>query len=161
MGNINRNIFLNTYCYSCISFSQCKKKPVKRGTIIELQIEFENLTNENFISSYAKSYIVIKNKKYFNNIIIFGSDVDNVVDPQFLSQEGLVKNKIQDLKAENLDFILFGTGKKIEQLLPSTIKFVINTNVPFEIMNSCSAYKTYNILLSQGKKVLSFLKLDT
>ena len=42
-----------------------------------------------------------------------------------------------------------------------THEFLINNNVPFESMKSISAFNTYNILLSQGKKILVFLELDT
>ena len=45
-----------------------------------MQIEFENLFNEQFISSYGKNFIVINKKKYFNKIILLNSVIDDCKD---------------------------------------------------------------------------------
>ena len=42
-----------------------------------------------------------------------------------------------------------------------TYEYIVKSNIPFELMNSISAFKTYNVLLSQGKKILAFLDLET
>ena len=59
------------------------------------------------------------------------------------------------------NFILFGTGKKTKKIPLKTYEFIVKNNIPFEVMNNIAAYKTYNILLSQGKKILAFLDLET
>ncbi len=126
-----------------------------------MQIEFENLFNDYFISSYGKNYIVIKEKKYFDRVILVGSNVDNCKDAKTLLSENLFYEKINQLNRVDYNFILFGTGKKTEKIPFKTHEFIIKNNIPYEAMNSISAFKTYNILLSQGKKILAFLELET
>ena len=77
-----------------------------------MQIEFENLFNELFISSYGKNFIVINKKKYFNKIILQNSVIDDSKDLNDLLCEKLFVKKINQLKKAEYNFILFGTGKK-------------------------------------------------
>ncbi len=126
-----------------------------------MQIEFENLFNDYFISSYGKNYIIIKEKKYFDRVILLGSIIDNCKDAKTLLSENLFYEKINQLNTVDYNFILFGTGKKMEKIPLKTQEFIIKNNIPYESMKSISAFRTYNILLSQGKKILAFLELET
>ena len=70
-----------------------------------MQIEFENLFNDYFISSYGKNYIVIKEKKYFDRVILLGSIIDNCKDVKTLFSDNLFYEKINQLN--KLIIILF------------------------------------------------------
>ncbi len=126
-----------------------------------MQIEFENLFNDYFIASYGKNYIVIKEKKYFDRVVLLGSSIDNCQDVKTLFSDNLLYEKINQLNRGDYNFILFGTGKKLKKIPLKTHEFIIKNNIPHESMSSISAFKTYNILLSQGKKILAFLELET
>ena len=126
-----------------------------------MQIEFENLSNDYFISSYSKNYIVIKERKYFDRVILLGSAIDACKDVNNLLNVSVFNNKIKQLNKIDYNFILFGTGKTTQKIPLKIYEFVIKNNIPYEAMRSISAFKTYNILLSQGKKILAFLELTT
>ena len=126
-----------------------------------MQIEFENLFNDYFISSYGNNYIVIKEKKYFYRAILLGSIIDDCKNVDSVLDESIFQNKVNQHNKIDYNFILFGTGKKIEKIPLKTYEFVVKNNIPYETMKSISAFKTYNILLSQGKKILAFLELET
>ena len=126
-----------------------------------MQIEFENLFNDQFISSYGKNFIVINEKKYFNKIILLNTVIDDCKNLNDLLCEKFFKKIINQLNNTEYNFILFGTGKSIKKVPLKTYEFIIKKNIPFELMNSVSAFKTYNILISQGKKTLAFLDLET
>ena len=161
MGYSDRHLLFHTNCYTSPSFFKCKTKSTYKGSKLELQIEIENLYNENFISSYGNNYIVINDKKYFSNVILFKDNISSQNNVSSLFKEITIKNKIRLEKLNSFDFVLFGTGKKIEYLSANTCQFLKSENIPYEVMTSISAFKTYNILLSQGRKTLAFLKLDT
>ena len=126
-----------------------------------MQIEFENLSNDYFISSYSKNYIVIKERKYFDRVILLGSAIDDCKDVNNLLNVSVFNNKIKQLNKIDYNFILFGTGNTTKKIPLKIYEFVIKNNIPYEAMRSISAFKTYNILLSQGKKILAFLELTT
>ena len=126
-----------------------------------MQIEFENLSNEYFISSYGKNYVVINEKKYFDRVILLNSNIDECKSIKDLFSEKAFQYKMKKIGKTDYNFILFGTGKIAKKIPLKVQEFVIKNNIPYETMNSISAFKTYNILLSQGKKILAFLELET
>ena len=127
---------------------------------LDLQIELENLSDENFISSYGENYIVIKNQKYIKNIIISELKIyENIKDEQFYDYN-YVKERINENKVGKNIFLLFGTGKKIEFLPNKILEFLVASKISYEVMTSISAIKTYNVLLSQGRSTVAFLKLN-
>ena len=125
-----------------------------------MQVEYENLSDERFISSYGKNYIVIQKKKYFENLVILNNKIYENIDTSELFSHNLIKQKIEDSN-NNCDFILFGTGVGIKKLSDKTMDLLVTVKIGYEIMNSLSAFKTYNILLSQKRNILGFFKLET
>ncbi len=126
-----------------------------------MQIEFENLTNESFISSFGSKYIIVSNKKYFKAVIIYNNRINNTVEENTLFSKDFLTDKISGLSNSICDFILFGTGHTVLNIPIEIINLICKKKIPFEIMNSNSAYKTYNILISQERKILAFLKLES
>ena len=126
-----------------------------------MQIEYENINDERFISSFGENYIVIQKQKYFDNVIIANNKIYENSNVKKLFSYNLIKQKLEEYESNNYDLILFGTGKSIEKISDNIIKLLINRNTPYEIMNSVSAFKTYNILLSQRRNILGFLNLAT
>ncbi|MCL4123929.1 UNVERIFIED_CONTAM: hypothetical protein GTU68_062738 [Idotea baltica] len=54
---------------------------------------------------------------------------------------------------ETLDVIFIGTGADIAQIPAKTRAIFEDNAVPFEVMASPSASRTYNVLLSEGRRV--------
>ncbi|MDC3023913.1 Mth938-like domain-containing protein [Alphaproteobacteria bacterium] len=126
-----------------------------------MHLEFENLQNEYFISSYGKNYVIIKENKYFNKLVLLGSTMDSCDDVNDIFSQEFFYKKINQHDKTEYNFLLFGTGKNAEKIPLKIYEFLVKSNIPYEVMKSVSAFKTYNILLSQGKKILAFLDLET
>ena len=124
-----------------------------------MQIEFENLSNDQFISSFGENYIVINNKKYFKNTIIFKNNILQNINEELLFSSDFIKKKINEFNINYDNFMIFGVGKSIQPLPNETKKHLINSKIPYETMISISAIKTYNILLSQNREPMIVLKL--
>tara|TARA_B100000941_G_scaffold243037_1_gene186967 strand:- start:14 stop:250 length:237 start_codon:yes stop_codon:yes gene_type:complete len=70
------------------------------------------------------------------------------------------ENTIKKIKEKkNKDLFLFGTGEKILDMPENLKKVFYENSIKFEIMNSLSAYKTYNILLHEGRSFISIIKI--
>ena len=124
-----------------------------------MQIEFENLSNDQFISSFGENYIVINNKKCFKNTIIFKNNILQNINEELLFSSDFIKKKINEFNINHDNFIIFGVGKNIQPLPNETKKHLIKSKIPYETMISISAIKTYNILLSQNREPMIVLKL--
>ena len=124
-----------------------------------MQIEFENLSNDQFISSFGENYIVINNKKCFKNTIIFKNNILQNINEELLFSSDFIKKKINEFNINHDNFIIFGVGKNIQPLPNEIKKHLINSKIPYETMIIISAIKTYNILLSQNREPMIVLKL--
>ena len=62
-----------------------------------MQIEFENLSNDQFISSFGENYIVINNKKCFKNSIIFKNNILQNINEELLFSSDFIKKKLMNL----------------------------------------------------------------
>jgi uncharacterized protein len=53
--------------------------------------------------------------------------------------------------------VLLGTGEKHQFLHPKTVQNLTAQNIPLECMTTVAACRTYNILMSEGRKVAAAL----
>ena len=60
---------------------------------------------------------------------------------------------IKKLPLEQYELLLIGTGDQYTQLENESMSFLSNT-IPFEIMTTISACRTFNIVAGEGRKVL-------
>ena len=77
----------------------------------------------------------------------------------FLTLKGSIDwTGLDDLAAiienkDDYDVVFIGMGKEISPLPKAISNKLEKAGVPFEVMNSPSAYRTYNVLLSEERRV--------
>jgi uncharacterized protein len=79
----------------------------------------------------------------------------NVEDQTELSVEHFAK-----LAALKPELVIIGTGKQQLFLKPNLLQPLIQAKIGFEMMDSQAACRTYNILMSEGRKVLAAILLE-
>jgi uncharacterized protein len=60
---------------------------------------------------------------------------------------------IKKLPIEQYELLLIGTGDQYTRLENESMNFLVDT-IPFEIMTTISACRTFNIVAGEGRKVL-------
>lgn len=83
-----------------------------------------------------------------------------------LSHTGALRHwavtRFEDLRAEDLaaidtqgqELVVLGTGEQHRHLHPKLARSWIEAGVGWECMNSAAACRTYNVLISEGRRVL-------
>ena len=157
MGNNHWNIlfYFNSYTYF-VKYEYKKSKGVGR---INIQIDIESLENKAFISAFGKNYVVINKKKYFDLFFFANNEIKTYIKPINIFDKNVLDYLFLVLKNSSFDLILFGTGKNLIKVPMHLNKFLIENKFNFEVMNSISAYKTHNILLSEKRNIVSIIKL--
>lgn len=112
--------------------------------------------NYNQLDSYGGGKFKI-NDKYFENSII--------IAPTFLSE--LEVKEISEVKPESLnliienkekiEFLIIGSGEASDFLSADAEKTLKNEGIIIEYMTTGAAARTYNILLSEGRKFAAIL----
>lgn len=105
----------------------------------------------NLITGFGTDHIIIQSKKIDsahvispNEIVSWGIDSFSEITVDHLAV-------ICDLKPE---VIILGTGEK--HIIPekSLLKALVETGIGFEVMKTPAACRTYNILVSEGRRAI-------
>ncbi|WCR59849.1 MAG: hypothetical protein PG978_001297 [Wolbachia endosymbiont of Ctenocephalides felis wCfeF] len=111
-------------------------------------------TNKNFISSYGKGKFLVNDQEYHGSIIIFPEKVIELKESDINSKE-----HFKSLLTEEIEILLIGTGK-IRNTLNSSVKSYLmeQKGLSFEFMTTGSACRTHNVLISEDRFVVTYLR---
>ena len=109
----------------------------------------------NLFTSYGDDYVCIEGVRYTENLIVLP---DRLIHPwTSASFETLSVADFDFLASLNAEFILFGTGQRQQFLRPELICPLLEKQKACEVMTNHAACRTYNILVSEGRKVAASL----
>ena len=114
----------------------------------------EDKNNNNFnIKKYANKTIFLSNKNYSEPIVFSRDNISTffIAHPKSIT----IKDLSNYLKSVSL--VLIGTGEKNIILSQELIKDMQKLNKGLEFMNTESACKTHNLLLSEKRSFVSIL----
>jgi uncharacterized protein len=112
----------------------------------------EDKTEGLLITSYTPGEIRIANDTWQQSILIHlhGCSSWNIENIEHLST-----NHFPDILAYNPDILLIGTGATQQFPEVETYAELLTLNIGVEIMDSAAASRTYNALLTDGRKVMA------
>jgi uncharacterized protein len=110
------------------------------------------------VTAYDDHYIQVNETRYEQSLIITPRKL--ITDwtpgtPEELMQASVMQALI-DLQAE---IVLLGTGRRIQFPPPEIIVLFAQHQIGIEVLDSASACRTFNILLSEGRDVAAGLLL--
>ncbi|VAW62152.1 hypothetical protein MNBD_GAMMA09-276 [hydrothermal vent metagenome] len=105
------------------------------------------------IHSYSDNGIEINNALYSKSLLISNNSLNTDWKINHIEQMGHSDwHSLLELKPE---VILIGTGRELIFPPPSTYAPVIEQGIGIEFMNSNAACRTYNVLLSEDRRVVA------
>ena len=120
-----------------------------------MELTLQKSLSRLYIKSYTGKSFIIAEDEYNNNIII-----DDKIRQWDVKKSELFNLKYYDeIISNNPDIIIIGCGSK--QVLPSLdfIDYFTSQEIGIEIMTTESACKTFNILISEHRKVIAGLTI--
>ncbi len=120
-----------------------------------MEFNLELPQNQFFIRSVSEKGICVHKDYYTSPFIISGERIVpdwGVGSIDDINEENL--QKIFDLQPE---VILIGTGKTQMFLPPATQVHFFRRNFGFEVMTTDAACRTFNVLVSEGRRVVAAL----
>lgn len=108
------------------------------------------------ISGYSSNGFIFGEDKFCGSSII--TPEQNVVCVPLMTSISV--SDIKNLNCVNIDFLLLGTGCNCTLLSPELINYLHAQTFNFEVIPTQIAYRLYNILISEGRKVLTLLVID-
>jgi len=122
---------------------------------MKLSIDYN--TSKYTIKGYKTGSITVNNKQYSENLIITPDQLITPWEPN--NPDELNQHHIEFLVDMEPEIILLGTGRSLCFPHPSLISLAMQKGIGFEVMDTGSACRTFNVLISEDRNVMAALMM--
>ena len=112
---------------------------------------------KNAITGYGEGYVLVNQARHERTLVVLPDQL--VTDWAASSFEALTADHLAALLPLDAEIILLGTGPRIRFPRPEILAPLIRGRVGYEIMDVQAACRTFNILVSEERKVAAALLL--
>ncbi len=119
-----------------------------------MKIHLESGVGQNLIRAYAPGSITINSKAYDRSLIVTPAQV---MDWPPASFDELLAAHFEMIAGMKLEVVILGTGSKLRFPPPGLTRALVEAQVGLEVMDTGAACRTYNILMSDGRRVAAAL----
>jgi uncharacterized protein len=112
---------------------------------------------KNTITGYGEGYVLINQTRHERTLVVLPDQL--VTDWAASSFETLTADHLAALLPLDAEIILLGTGPRIRFPRPEILAPLIRARVGYEVMDVQAACRTFNILVSEERKVAAALLL--
>lgn len=115
----------------------------------------DKVAGQNLISAYGPGEITINEAVYTRSLIV---TADRIIDDWApASLDELEPDHFAVLAELQLEIVLLGTGATLRFPSPGVTAPLIEKSIGLEVMDTAAACRTYDILLSENRKVAAAL----
>lgn len=122
-----------------------------------MQIAQTPTDSQNYIQAYSEQQIQINDQLFQHSLIVTPTILISDWPPQTFAE--LRTEHWQPLINLTPEIILLGTGNELHLLHPDWQILLHAKHIGVETMNTGAACRTYNLLVSEGRKVVAALLL--
>ncbi len=116
-----------------------------------MKLDFDQNNSIPVISEYSEHGIVIVNQSITEPFIACGEEITTGILPRNVTELG--EQDIENVIGRNVDIIILGTGA--QQIFPDAAILLpaLTCAVGVEVMETGAACRSYNVLVTEGRKV--------
>jgi uncharacterized protein len=112
----------------------------------------------NVFTAYGEGYVAVNNEKHHKNLILLPDTI--IHDWSSATVETLAETDMQKLLGLGTEIILLGTGNRLRFPPGALLRPFAPAGIGLEVMDLQAACRTYNILVTEGRKVAAALLFD-
>jgi uncharacterized protein len=118
----------------------------------------DEVSDLQLVTSYDATHLGINREPYTASLIVMPDKLVTGWAPGGF--DALTEADFQQIRALDPALVLIGTGARQRFPKPALLRSLIEAQIGYEIMDTGSACRTYNILASEGRVVAAALLLD-
>ena len=122
-----------------------------------MKLHLTQADGENLITAYSEQSISVNHQRFEHSLIVAPTQL--ISDWKTSAFKQLQESNFEKIASLNPEVVLLGTGKQHQFIHPRLIKALTEANIAVECMSTDAACRTYNILMSEGRKVVGALIL--
>ena len=115
-----------------------------------MKLHLARAGGRNMFSGYGPGYVAINGVRYERSVIV---QADRVIDWDVTDFDGLDAAAFSALAALPLEILILGTGTVLRFPDAAYVKLLRAAGIGMEVMDNPAACRTYNILLSEDRRV--------
>jgi len=119
-----------------------------------MDLHQNTVEQDNLITTITSDVIVINKKTYQHSLVL---TKNSLVELPINSIADLTTDCVAQLLVSNPEIIILGSGVNHEFPATGLLCPIASKNIGFEVMNNQSAARTYNVLVTEGRKVVCLL----
>ncbi|MFN0314159.1 MAG: Mth938-like domain-containing protein [Burkholderiales bacterium] len=119
-----------------------------------MKLHLSRFTGQNAFSGYGEDYVTINGQRHAHSVLVLPDELRDW--PALILDESAFA-PLMDLPVE---ILLLGTGRKLRFPHPSIAVSFRQKGIGLEVMDTPAACRTYNILLSEARKVAAAIFIE-
>ena len=123
-----------------------------------MKLHLEAASAKNTFTGYGEGYVVVNGERIEKSVVVLPDRI--LADWPAESFAGLKAEHLAALTALDREIILLGTGTKLRFPPPEIVAPLVRAGIGVEVMDLQAACRTYNILISEGRKVAAALLIE-
>jgi uncharacterized protein len=120
-----------------------------------MKVQLENTGAQNVIRAYVPGRVTINQEVYTASLIVTPERIVSDWPPGQFSE--LTAAHFDAIAALSPEVVLIGTGQQLQFPSPALTRALTNAQIGFEAMDTGAACRTYNVLMSEGRRVAAAL----
>ncbi len=120
-----------------------------------MKIHLESAVGQNLIRAYDTGSITVNQTVYSRSLIVTPQEI--VADWPPANFAELAASHFETVVKFKPEVFILGTGARLRFPEASVTRRLVEANIGMEVMDTGAACRTYNILMSDGRKVVAAL----
>ena len=120
-----------------------------------MKIHLESGMGQNLIRAYAPGRITINEEVYTTSLIVTPRQVVTEWPPASFAD--LSAGHFEIIARLQPEVVILGTGARLQFPAPSLTRSLVEAGIGLEVMDTGAACRTFNFLMSDGRRVLAAL----
>ena len=124
-----------------------------------MKLQAERASGSNAIARHSVEGVVVDGQTYTTSVIVpWQGAVQAWTARDFQS---LTEGDFEQLLAQRPELVIFGSGQRLRFPSPSLLRSLLTARIGVETMDTAAACRTHNVLLAEGRCVVSALLFES
>lgn len=120
-----------------------------------MKIHLETGIGQNLIRAYALGRITVNEGVYTRSLVVTPQQIIPEWPPETFAD--LLEEHFETIIALKPEVVILGTGARLVFPVPSLTRALVDARIGLEVMDTGAACRTYNILMSDDRRVAAAL----
>ena len=123
-----------------------------------MKLSLDTGTATNLIRHYDESGVTINETRYTSDLIVMPESI--IAEWASAPVEALTTDHFDVLADQEREILLLGTGRTQRFPAPRLIADLARRGIGLEVMDTAAACRTYNVLMSEDRRVAAALMIE-